>query len=491
MWDSLLPDAAAGNGTDAPPISAGALRKRAARAALSPEQAAARREAERVRVAAARASLPDDVKAERRAAAASRAAAAREARSASGHAAERAATSARIGYLRGAESPDRSAIRRRVDAERHSAAVTDEEPARSAERRRVDAAGNSASRAAEEPAQTADRRRGDAERHSALRGARSPAAAAADAARDAAARREREAGQGPHTLAMPAGMPSDAYFETFEANPIAALALYWARTYNWVFADWRGADFNHLEPDDNNRLILAITDESRPSAEDVERVSARYHARMNPNPAPRACGACGRQDVPMDDSEYQLGTAGALHFTPVRLNEPVLEPLTFTADQTIEFNLPVPVHIADTPENRAMWARFRLVRSVVEVPAVGDEPARRLHMYPELVADDATHICDACLTALRKGAVPKISIAGGWDIGTPSTANLPVLSFAERRTHPARITILLHLKSPRVPIDSACVESAERRGGPVGEKRESLSQPCSYIARMSICASVR
>ena len=66
--------------------------------------------------------------------------------------------------------------------------------------------------------------------------------AAEKAVINAARRQTRDAGhgaKGPSTAAAPNNMPSDAYLDTFENNPIAARALFWAHFGNWSFARWR------------------------------------------------------------------------------------------------------------------------------------------------------------------------------------------------------------------------------------------------------------
>ena len=70
--------------------------------------------------------------------------------------------------------------------------------------------------------------------------------------------------QGPFTLAMPAGMPTDAYLGTFEKNCHAARALFWARTGSWRFADWRNKDLDNLsEQDEADEAGREITLELR------------------------------------------------------------------------------------------------------------------------------------------------------------------------------------------------------------------------------------
>jgi hypothetical protein len=41
---------------------------------------------------------------------------------------------------------------------------------------------------------------------------------------------------------MPRGFPLDAYLDTFESNPIAAEALFWATSGYWQFSDYRRVD---------------------------------------------------------------------------------------------------------------------------------------------------------------------------------------------------------------------------------------------------------
>ena len=69
-------------------------------------------------------------------------------------------------------------------------------------------------------------------------------------------------------------MPSDAYLDTFENNPVAARALFWARLGNWPFARWRNM---------SDGAVRAELDAAR----------AARDARVGGGRGGDLCGTCG------------------------------------------------------------------------------------------------------------------------------------------------------------------------------------------------------
>ena len=282
-------------------------------------------------------------------------------------------------------------------------------------------------------------------------------------------------------------------------------AHYYAKTYNWRFADWQSADFAslHQDPAQLNALKLAMEQEAGVTDADCARFMAGYYKRMNPTQPANACGCCGTMDVPIPDDEKLAENLGILSFTEIPLPRLALRqhhhcgaerggypcsaqcpwllaPLTYSDAENAAYDAPWPAHItpplqlrgpeleAWREEQRKDWLRFRRIISMVEVDADGRAVSRigygsptepqdmhgdripapsttterslRLHLYPELCTASGTGadrhctaLCGQCLEALLKGRVPEPSIAAAWDLGTPAYADMPELSWAEKR----------------------------------------------------------
>ena len=136
--------------------------------------------------------------------------------------------------------------------------------------------------------------------------------------------------QGPLTAAAPANMPTDAYLSTFETNPIASQALFWARLGNWRFCSWRKASDASVRaelaaedaaealarvralraPCDGDAMDVdaapaaptlraAILEEACVTDADIERCMRAYYARMPPDVPAAVCAACCAFDVPI------------------------------------------------------------------------------------------------------------------------------------------------------------------------------------------------
>ena len=261
-------------------------------------------------------------------------------------------------------------------------------------------------------------------------------------ARRAASQRERRHPAGDLTLARPDNMPTDIYLSTFEQNVAAAQALYWAKTYNWLFARWRTWDFAKLPEDMDNEelehhqaLIAAIEQEGLVTDADIEGCMQTYYERMNPTLPACACGVCGVMDIPLvvldrdrrsRDPVYKSpADIGIVQFTIVHLDDRRLAPLLYSDAQKRAYDLPVPVHKENTAENRAHWAHYKQVISMMVVRG------HYMHLYPQLCSNNETKLCERCRSSLWAGKVPIPSVAAGWDLGSPERANLQPVSFAE------------------------------------------------------------
>ena len=134
-------------------------------------------------------------------------------------------------------------------------------------------------------------------------------------------------------------MPTDAYLNAFDSDPMAAYALHFALMYHWKGEAFRDLDFSQLgvNPalDDRLLALLAMMDEEGlPDAVDVKRCMAAYVQRVDPKQPVRGCGSCGEADVPaplVRDAE----SVGILNFeeidvADVRLRYSALAPAART-----------------------------------------------------------------------------------------------------------------------------------------------------------------
>ena len=276
--------------------------------------------------------------------------------------------------------------------------------------------------------------------------------------------------QGPFTKSMPADMPSDAVLGQFEQNVSSAQGLFWARTGNYLFEDFRNMDFANMDAATATLLKEAISQEAEVTPDDIKRCMEDYTHRMNPTLCPVACGSCGRADIPMeyDPNGPDAKLLGIETFHEVLLSDPILYPLHLTVDETTAFERPVPSHVLDTPENRARWLRFRPCLSIVSLPSSSAPPSSeavfaipslplvpvtRIHLYPQLCTELSTNLCGTCFSDLTLGNIPFICAASGWDLGSPERAEppLPELSFVTKLMI-ARSRVLssaLHIRIPR------------------------------------------
>jgi hypothetical protein len=77
-------------------------------------------------------------------------------------------------------------------------------------------------------------------------------------------------------------MPSDKVLYTFDKKPAAAEALFWARSHNWEFSDWRECDCNKLDAEGLEDLQSAMADSSCVDDVDIKLCMDKYYSRMNP-----------------------------------------------------------------------------------------------------------------------------------------------------------------------------------------------------------------
>lgn len=204
-------------------------------------------------------------------------------------------------------------------------------------------------------------------------------------------------------------------------------------------------------------------------------------------------------------------TAGARHSCRGKCSPDCpcfLAPLEYTSAELDAYNVPYPSHIiAPTglsgsaleewqAKQREDWLKYRVVISTVGVDmhgiavsrvgfgtassardingdAVGalssNEHASLLHLYPELCTVTPaspgapavtcyTNVCGPCFRSLANRQRPDVSVANGWDLGTPSYASMPALSWAEKRAI-SKTRILctaLNLDLPRQTGNQGC-----------------------------------
>ena len=83
--------------------------------------------------------------------------------------------------------------------------------------------------------------------------------------RATAARNRRVLRSGPELfrLAAPEDLPSKLFLDSFETNPIAGMAVFWARTGNYLFQDFRDEDFNSMTSARADQLKAAMDQEAK------------------------------------------------------------------------------------------------------------------------------------------------------------------------------------------------------------------------------------
>ena len=193
----------------------------------------------------------------------------------------------------------RRAQNREAQRRRRAAASQEERDAAQA----LDTAAHRAARAAAPQEQRAAEQARNTEAHRAARAAAPQEQRAAAQARDTAAHRAARAPHGELRRAASADMPTDAYLNAFDSDPMAANALHFALMYHWKGEAFRDLDFSQLgvNPalDDRLLALLAMMDEEGlPDAVDVKRCMAAYVQRVDPKQPVRGCGSCGEADVP-------------------------------------------------------------------------------------------------------------------------------------------------------------------------------------------------
>jgi hypothetical protein len=266
---------------------------------------------------------------------------------------------------------------------------------------------------------------------------------------------------------MPDNMPTDEYLNTFEKNPYAGVALFWALRYNWQFSDYRTVTQEQLDVewnDENSKLREGIVEDFEISDETIRLCHKEYYHSMNPTQPVNVCSCCGMADVSVTENvndvfgEYRVNTFTAY---PVHVENDSLNPLLnilMYQDDSIENieDLPLPSHILNTPENVEKWRRYRVIKSLylieyqIDNPDIVDDddfegknevsiedeilkaniikPARiskrsLFYLYLETMFNDPVSLClhfvlcGTCESSLKKNVIPKISIAGGEDIG--------------------------------------------------------------------------
>ena len=266
---------------------------------------------------------------------------------------------------------------------------------------------------------------------------------------------------------MPMDYPSSGFLGEFERDPVAAQAMFWGRTHNWQFVDYIDYNFDQNHPanngdstvpatmdtsggvQDNGQLADAIRAEASVTDQTVERCVERYSARMDPTQPLQICASCGPADVsiaidrrsPNDPILKDKYHCIRTFISDIHLSAPRLRALEYTEAENARYNVLVPPHVDDTPENQAFWIRYRNMHSsVLFVPPGDGQIPIRFHLYPQHCHDNYITLCTRCDGALRGNDVPgaplsrpPLSIAAGYDLGSPSAIEppLPQLSFSE------------------------------------------------------------
>ena len=215
------------------------------------------------------------------------------------------------------QTPAEAEAERARNSAARAARRASQEPDEAAAARALHAAGEAARRAALSPDEAAAVREADAAAHAARRATQPPDEAAAErvanAAAHAAARAEARNAQGPYTKCMPANMPTDAYFNTFETNPYAMEASFWARSGSYRFEAWRDLDLSTIVPGHPQfePLTEAMREEALPTDADLLRCRADYADRAGDPTIPYcACAACGVGAVPIGDANCNANGEG-------------------------------------------------------------------------------------------------------------------------------------------------------------------------------------
>ena len=76
-------------------------------------------------------------------------------------------------------------------------------------------------------------------------------------------RRARRSGPESFRLAAPQDLPSKLFLDSFETNSVAGMAVFWARTGNYLFQDFRDEDFNLMSSERADELKAAMDQEAR------------------------------------------------------------------------------------------------------------------------------------------------------------------------------------------------------------------------------------
>ena len=226
-------------------------------------------------------------------------------------------------------------------------------------------------------------------------------------------------------------MPLDSYMSTFETNIYAAQALFWSKSYNWQYADYRDYTNEELDTEVDYEEFLTALKQDQYVDEDIAKSCMKeYHRRMNPTIGCQACGCCGISDIPMNDcNELEKSSDDILYFHMVSILDERLEILRYTQEEYNHYTSDIPHdQIEDTEENRYRWERYKLSIAIVE-KQIDEQRSYFYHLYNELydIENDLVLICDVCMKSLSKHKVPNISVKNGWDLGMPDKVNNPPL----------------------------------------------------------------
>jgi hypothetical protein len=201
-------------------------------------------------------------------------------------------------------------------------------------------------------------------------------------------------------------------FSLADKNPNNALALFYANTGFHRFGQY--LKFCDPAPtlDEVAKQVIPDLDDAVLTSEDIKRIEVDFDKHHSYYPKNLfACGACGRRHNIPDDSE--------LEYCTMNLSEPCMDLLIYS-DEALDVlrqeqrkgTIEIPInHLFETKK-----ICTTNIRSYYEM-----NPNKVFYLHPELVDGEGlsatTELCPMCYKALRKGILPKNSIASGVDFG--------------------------------------------------------------------------
>jgi hypothetical protein len=170
----------------------------------------------------------------------------------------------------------------------------------------------------------------------------------------------------PLPTSIPTSMPSDQYFYTFEKNPYAGESFFWARSFNWQFADWINKDFINMPLHEIDILKQAMYSDCNINENVIKNSLQKYYNHMNPTTPCMACSVCGQLDIPIHNN-IKNDIPSIMSFTDVSLYDSCLQCLQYSIEDTENYNKNVPDHILDNNDNKLKWQRYKKIISNVQL----------------------------------------------------------------------------------------------------------------------------